>query len=140
MFKTIVICGSRKFKAEIREWALYLRSNGVIVFEPYLQGYSFDSLGSEEYAYFIANGLTRHHFDMIKKADVCFIFNKDNYIGNSVTLEMGCASAMNRIIIGLEPDTTEICTDVLFDFYINSKEDLLSFLKSEKVPGSAHVK
>jgi len=77
---------------------------------------------------------------MIKKADVCLVFNKGGYSGNSTTLEMGCASGMNKIIIGLEPDVTEGCRDCLFDFYVNSKEELLSFLKNEKSLGVAHVK
>lgn len=140
MFKTVVICGSTRFKAGIREWANYLREEGIIVFEPFLNGYDFTSLENKDCIHFIYNGLTRHHFDMIKKADVCLIFNKDGYSGNSTTLEMGCASGMNKIIIGLEPDTIEGCRDSLFDFYINSKEELLSFLKNEKSVRSAHVK
>ena len=34
--KSVVICGSRRFKLEIREFAKQLEKGGVTVFEPYL--------------------------------------------------------------------------------------------------------
>ena len=34
--KTVVMCGSRRFKPEIREFAKRLKKLGVVVYEPYL--------------------------------------------------------------------------------------------------------
>lgn len=124
----IVICGSRRFFDEIREVAQKLRDNGHIVFEPILnRNESIIDLPSDlkRYAFL---GLTHHHLDSIRKADVCLIFNKGGYIGNSVTLELGFAIACGLPIYALEEDE-DPCRNVLFDFIVKDVSEFINLLK-----------
>ena len=78
--KSVVICGSRRFKKEIRSFAKKLRENGIIVYEPILNtDRKINSLPSN-FKYYSSLGLTHHQFEMIKKADILFVFNKNGYI------------------------------------------------------------
>jgi len=122
--KSVVICGSRRFKPEIREFAKKLKEAGVIVFEPYLHsGQDEWEKLSDDYKKFIALGLTHDHFYKIKMADVVFVFNKGGYIGNSTTLELGCAAAIGKPIYAFSADD-ELCRHVLFREIIQSPEEL----------------
>jgi hypothetical protein len=97
--KSVVICGSRRFKPGMRKFAAELKKAGVVVYEPYLHSGEKEWEGlSETYQRFIALGLTHDHFYKIKMADVVFIYNKDGYSGVSTTLELGCALALNKPI------------------------------------------
>jgi hypothetical protein len=127
--KTVVICGSRRFKPEIRKFAEELKEKGVTVYEPYLHSgqQEWENL-SEEYKRFIALGLTHDHFYKIKMADIVFVFNKDGYSGNSTTLEIGCAAAMNKPIYVLSDQDEEFCRKVLFRGIVTSPEDLFEKL------------
>lgn len=80
--KSVVICGSRRFKPEIRKFAAGLKELGAVVYEPYLhQGQKEWENLSEQYKKFIALGLTHDHFYKIKMADIVFVYNKDGYSG-----------------------------------------------------------
>lgn len=93
--KSIIICGSKRFKPEIRKFAKTLREGGAVVYEPYLhEGREEWENLSEEYKKFIALGLTHDHFYKIRMADIVYIFNKNGYSGNSTTLEIGYAVAL----------------------------------------------
>ena len=88
--KTVVICGSRRFKKEIREFGSKLIKAGIVVFSPYLhEGKDeWDKL-SLQYKKFVALGLTHNHFYKIRMADVVFVYNKDGYAGVSTALSLG---------------------------------------------------
>ena len=88
--KSVVICGSRRFKSKIRSFARKLKENNIVVYEPYLHegGGEWDKF-SQQYKQFIALGLTHDHFYKIRMADVVFVYNKDGYSGFSTTLEIG---------------------------------------------------
>lgn len=90
--KSVVICGSRRFKPGIRKFAAGLKDAGVVVFEPYLHSgqEEWEHL-SQDYKNFVALGLTHDHFYKIRMADVVFLYNQDGYSGNSTTLELGYA-------------------------------------------------
>lgn len=126
--KSVVICGSRRFKTEIREFAKKLKEMGVIVYEPYLHSgqEEWQNL-SEDYKRFIALGLTHDHFYKIQMADAVFIYNKDGYAGNSTTLEIGYAVAMSKPIYALAGDD-ELCRHVLFREIISSPEEFVKRL------------
>jgi len=128
--KTVVICGSRRFKPEIREFAKRLKKLGVVVYEPYLHSRQ-DELAklSEDYKKFVALGLTHDHFYKIRMADVVFIFNKDGYAGNSTTLEIGYAVALGKPIYALSDDNEELCRHILFREIISSPTELAKRLK-----------
>ena len=122
--KSVVLCGSRRFKPEMREFGKKLKELGAIVFEPYLHsGQDEWQKLSDDYKKFIELGLTHDHFYKIKMADVVFVFNKDGYIGVSTTLELGYAVGAGKPIYALSTDE-ELCRHVLFREIIQSPEEL----------------
>lgn len=126
--KSVVLCGSRRFKPEIREFGERLKELGVVVFEPYLH-LGQDEWGelSDDYKKFVALGLTHDHFYKIKMADVVFVYNKDGYVGVSTTLEIGYAVAANKPLYALSIDE-ELCRHVLIREIIQTPEELVKRL------------
>lgn len=128
--KTVVICGSRRFKPEARKFAADLKKLGVIVYEPYFHsGQEEWASLSEDYKKFIALGLTHDHFYKIKMADVVFVYNKDGYAGNSTTLELGYAMALGKPIYAFSDKDEELCRKVLFRGFFTKSSGLLKVLK-----------
>ena len=129
--KSVVICASKKYKDEVKEFAQSLRQLGVVVFEPTIQEpLSEDAfIQSKHITRTIFKGLTLEHFDWIRKTDVCFIYNKNNYAGVSVTLEMGYACALGKPIYALSRDTDDPCRDALIDGVAGSAQKLTELLK-----------
>jgi nucleoside 2-deoxyribosyltransferase len=128
--KTVVLCGSRRFKPEIMEFAKQLKKLDAVVYEPYLHSGQDEWTNlSQEYKQFIALGLTHDHFYKIKMADIVFVFNKDGYSGNSTTLEIGYAVALGKPIYALSGDDEELCRRVLFREIITLPSELVKKLK-----------
>ena len=127
--KTVVMCGSRRFKPEIREFAKRLKKLGVVVYEPYLHsGQDEWAKLSDDYKKFVALGLTHDHFYKIKMADVVFVYNKDGYSGCSTTLEIGYAVALGKPIYALSADE-ELSRHILFREIIQIPEELAKRLQ-----------
>ena len=128
--KSVVLCGSRRFKPEMRAFAQTLKDSGILVFEPYLhQGKDEWAKLSDQYKKFVLLGLTHDHFYKIKMADVVYVFNKNGYSGVSSTLEIGYAVALGKIIYALNEDIEEGCKNVLFREIIKTPEKLIEKLK-----------
>ena len=128
--KSVVICGSKRFKPEERKFAAKLRDLGVTVYDPYFHSGEKEWEGlSEAYKGFIALGLTHDHFYKIKMADIVFIFNKDGYVGVSTTLELGYAMALGKPIYALSDKDTELCRKVLIRGILKTPKELLKKLK-----------
>lgn len=129
--KTVAVCTSKKYKQDVHQFCSELKKLGVVVFEP-----NFEEPVLED-AFFHSNhvtkavfkGLTLEHFDWIRKADVCFIYNKAGYAGVSVTLEMGYASALGKPIYALKEKTGDPCRDALVDKIASSPKELVALLK-----------
>jgi len=127
--KSVVICGSRRFKPEIREFTKKLKELGAVVYEPYLhQGQDEWTNLSDAYKRFVALGLTHDHFYKIKMADVVFVYNKDGYSGCSTTLEIGYAVALGKPIYALSADE-ELSRHILFREIIQIPEELAKRLQ-----------
>jgi hypothetical protein len=127
--KSVVICGSRRFKKEAYEFADKLEGKGVVVFRPFMNtNKGISSLAPDLHRYAVL-GLTWHHFESIRKADVVFVFNKDGYLGNSGTMELGAAAVLGKVIYALEEDKEESCRNVLFDKIIKNPDDLVKRLR-----------
>lgn len=127
--KSVVLCGSRRFKPEMRAFGKKLKAAGIVVYEPYLHSGQDEWANlSQQYRNFIALGLTHDHFYKIKMADVVFIFNKDGYVGNSTTLEIGYAMALGKPVYALSEDE-ELCRNVLFRKIIKDTKELILLLK-----------
>lgn len=139
--KSVVICGSQRYREEIRSFAGRLRKLGVpVVFEPnferqrkaMLTKAEKERLASKSYRDRVP-ALVHEHFDRIRKADVCYIYNKQGYLGVNTTLELGFAHGKNMVIYALEPEKPiehggEICRDILFTEIINKPEELVKRL------------
>lgn len=132
--KSAVICTSRRFKKDAEKFLRALKRRGVTVHMPPLHGSIPSDIkewekATDRYKNFIATGLTLNHFKKIKKADVTFVFNKGGYIGNSVTLEIGAAAALDKPIYALEHDKEERCRDILIDEIVKTPAALIKKLK-----------
>jgi hypothetical protein len=129
--KSVVVCGSKRYKKEIDVFCDKLEKLGVMVFKPSFsdppitEQHTFDN---EFVTGKIFKGLTLEHFDWIKKSEVCLIFNKGGYVGVSVTMEMAYASALSKPVFALEPKTGDPCRDALIDKVITTPEDLVKIL------------
>ena len=128
--KSVVVCGSKRYKDEIAAFCAALTKLGVLVFEP-----SFGEVipenafvKSDYVTSKLFKGLTLEHFDWIRKADVCYVYNKDDYAGISVTMEMAYAAALGKPVFALSSKTGEPCRDVLIDKVVKSPRALCSLL------------
>ncbi|OHA21193.1 MAG: hypothetical protein A2849_01585 [Candidatus Taylorbacteria bacterium RIFCSPHIGHO2_01_FULL_51_15] len=131
--RSVVICGSRRFKGEVKKFAAELRKLGVDVYAPYHHsGQDEWASFSPEYQTFIALGLTHDHFHKIRLADTVFIYNKGGYAGPSTTLEIGFAVALDKPIYALQKDS-ELCRHSLFREIVSSAGQLAKRLnRAEK--------
>lgn len=135
--KSVVICGSQRYHDEIIRFAARMRSLGApLVLVPDFggQGGEFltmqesERLGSHNYRQQVPM-LVLQHFDRIRRADVCFVYNKDGYLGVNTTLELGFAHALGKVIYALEPENTpefggELCREILFTDVVSTPEEL----------------
>lgn len=124
------MCGARRFKSEIREFAKELKAQGVFVYEPFLTNFDWAELEKQDplISVLVATGLTLHHIEFIRKADVTFVYNKGGYAGNSVTLEVGAAAALHKSIYALEHDE-ELCRQVLYSGEAKTPKALIGCLQ-----------
>ncbi len=129
--KTVVLCGSTRFKPAIRKFAKELKKLGAVVFEPDLHRSSEGEWAglSTDYQKFVALGLTYDQFQKIRTADVVYMYNENGYMGNSCTLELGFAVACAKTIYALSEDATELCRNVLFKEIIKTPQELIKKLK-----------
>jgi len=117
--KSIVFCSSQRFKEDMEEfideykrWALDKGKNPII-FDPEFEDMSeaFRNSSEEErmkdeyYKNSVAGRVYVHLFQKVRVADVCFIYNKDGYIGPNTIGELFAAAALGKIIYALEDKT-----------------------------------
>ncbi len=129
--KSVVVCGSKRYAKEMSKFCKQLEDAGVMVFEPSFSDPPIteeDLIHSDFVTGKIFKGLTLEHFDWIRKSEVCFIYNKDDYVGASVTMEMAYASALSKPIFALSSKTGDPCRDALIDKTFTSAKELLKIL------------
>jgi hypothetical protein len=128
--KSVVVCGSKRYAKEIAAFCKALEKLGVMVFEPDFKGPMPENafIHSEYVMSKIFKGLTLEHFDWIRKAEVCYVFNKGDYAGVSVSLEMGYACALGKPIFALTPKTGDPCRDALIDKVVTTPKLLATLL------------
>lgn len=130
VMKSVVICGSRRFKSEIKRFAKSFIKLGVVVYAPYLHEgkYEWKKL-SDQYKKFTALGLTHDHIYKIKMADVVYVYNKNGYSGVSTTMEIGAALALGKPIYAHSNKDKELCRVTLFRETIKSPKQFHKKLK-----------
>jgi hypothetical protein len=129
--RTVVVCASKKYRRDVARFCKNLEKLGVVVFEPSFSNPPIteeDLIHSDFVTKKIFKGLTLEHFNWIRKADVCFIFNKSNYAGASVSLEMGYATALDKPIYALSDKTGDPCRDALIDKVAKTPAALVKLL------------
>ena len=128
--KSVVVCGSKRYKKEIAAFCKELEKLGVLVFEPSFQEPIPESalIHSDYVTSKIFKGLTLEHFDWVRKAEVCYVFNKDDYAGISVSMEMAYAAALGKPIFALTAKTGDPCRDSLIDKTLSSPKALAALL------------
>ena len=131
--KSVVVRGSKKYAQEIAAFCAELEKLGMLVFAPsFPSGADIvaetDTFHSEFITSKVFKGLTLEHFDWIRKAEVCYVFNKDGYVGASVTMEMAYASALGKPVFALEAGTGDPCRDALIDKVIGTPKALAEIL------------
>src|SRR5689334_19890516 len=127
---SVAVCGSKKYAEDVHKFAAELREFGVITFEPNFSEPipEMTKFSSDHVRSMIFKGITFEHFEWIRRADICYVLNIDDYCGVSVTLEMGFAFALGKIIIALSRNTGDPCRDCLIDFVAPSPKELYEFL------------
>jgi hypothetical protein len=107
-----------------------LEKLGVLVFEPSIQQpiMETEKIHSDYVTKKLFKGLTLEHFDWIRKSEVCFVYNKDDYVGISVTMEMAYASALGKPIFALSAKTGDPCRDALVDKLVLTPKELAALL------------
>ena len=109
--KAVVICGSQRYKDEIRKFVDDLKKLGApIVFEPNFERRKLGFAQKDERERLQSKAYRAHvpaavhaHFERIRKADICYIYNKDGYLGINTTLEIGYAHHKKKKIYFLNP-------------------------------------
>ena len=128
--RSVVVCASKRYKDEVAKFCDQLEKLGVAVFRPnFKKVVPEDSHFHSEYITgMVFKGFTLEHFDWVRKADVCYIFNKNGYVGASTTLEMGYATALGKPLYALEADTGDPCRDCLIDKVVSTPKALAKLL------------
>ncbi|MBI5045869.1 MAG: hypothetical protein HZC14_02630 [Candidatus Niyogibacteria bacterium] len=150
--KSVVFCSSQRFKHELNAFVKNLRALAkerkihITALEPDFSGDAehLSSLSEKErladpnYRATVAGRVYDHLFRKVKVADVCFIFNKNGYIGVNTAGELFAAAMAGKFIYALEdkvlmgahPDGLyeEPSAKNLIHEVINSPEDLLDRL------------
>lgn len=128
--KSVVVCGSKKYKDEIAAFCRELEQLGVLVFEP-----DFREVVSEREIYHSAyltekmfKGFTLEHFGWIRKAEGCYVYNQDEYVGVSVSMEMAYATAHDKPVFALNAKTGDPCRDALIDKVVKTPTELAALL------------
>lgn len=128
--KSVVVCGSKRYKDEIATFCAELEKLSVLVFEPsFSEALPEDIFIHSDYVTSkVFKGLTLEHFDWIRKAEVCYVYNQADYVGISVSMEMAYASALGKPVFALSPITGDPCRDALIDKIITSPKELAAIL------------
>ena len=114
--KSIVFCSSQRFKKEMEAFIEELREcakekgNHIVIFEPnfedrsadFLNKHEKDRLDDELYRATVAEKVYDHLFRKVRVADVCFVFNKDGYLGINTSGELFAAAALGKTVYALD--------------------------------------
>lgn len=115
--KSVVFCSSQRFSPELKEFITKLkqladeRNQHIVVLDPEFNGienqfdrncHEKDRLADPNYRDTVAGKVYDHLFRKVRVADVCFIYNKDGYVGVNATGELFAAAMAGKICYALE--------------------------------------
>lgn len=114
--KSVVFCTSQRFKKDMGEFVAELKRLAqeknlhVNVLEPnfeerpreFLNLHEKERLQDPAYRATVAGMVYDHLFRKVRVADVCFIFNKNGYLGVNTSGELFAAAALGKPIYALD--------------------------------------
>ncbi|OGY97259.1 MAG: hypothetical protein A2128_02365 [Candidatus Liptonbacteria bacterium GWC1_60_9] len=117
--KSVVFCSSQRFKKELADFIVELRAHAgkrglhLVIFDPEFEdrpddlhlASEKDRLADPQYRNSVAGRVYDHLFRKVRVADVCFIFNKDGYLGANTNGELFAAAALGKTIYALHEKT-----------------------------------
>jgi len=120
--RSVVFCSSQRFQKELAEFISKLKKSAeerdvrLVIFEPEFDADEYDvkrlyllpekqRLEDSAYKAGVAGKVYDHLFRKVKVADVCFIFNKDGYVGSNTNGELFAAAMAGKLIYALENQT-----------------------------------
>lgn len=117
--KSIVFCSSQRFKKEMGGFVSELKDLAkaddahLVIFEPEFEDrpdefsnlHEKDRLKDSLYSATVAGKVYDHLFRKVTVADVCFIFNKNGYLGMNTSGELFAAAALGKTIYSLHDKT-----------------------------------
>lgn len=150
--KSVVFCSSQRFAKPLFEFMDKLhelskrRNIRLTVLHPqfersdpdYHYFHEKDRLKDAGYRAEIAGKVYDHLFRKVKVADVCFVFNKDGYVGANVVGEIFAAAVLGKVVYALDDKTlmghfphdlyNEPCVQKLIHEVVSTPEELLDRL------------
>lgn len=117
--KSVVFCSSQRFKHELESFITELnrlakeRNTHIVIFDPafedrpkeFLDQHEKDRLSDGLYRATVAEKVYDHLFRKVRVADICFIFNKNGYLGANTSGELFAAAALGKTIYALHDKT-----------------------------------
>lgn len=117
--KSVVFCTSQRFKKDMEGFIAKMkqlakkRGLHINVLEPnfedrphkFLNSHEKDRLHDPMYRATVAGMVYDHLFRKVRVADVCFIFNKDGYLGINTSGELFAAAALGKTVYALHEKT-----------------------------------
>jgi len=115
--KSVVFCASQRFNEELREFIAELRrlaeekNQHIVILDPEFGAleeqfdkscHEKDRLENPYYRNTVAGKVYDHLFRKVRIADVCFVFNKDGYVGINTTGELFAAAMAGKLCYALE--------------------------------------
>jgi len=117
--KSVVFCSSVRFKQELGAFINELKRLAAleglhpVILEPnfeerpasFEQAHEKECLKDNFYKETVGGKVYDHLFRKVRVADVCFIFNKDGYLGANTNGELFAAAIMGKMCYALHPQT-----------------------------------
>lgn len=115
--KSIVFCASQRFNEELRQFINELRdladkkNQHIVILDPEFGAleeqfdkhcHEKDRLSNPYYRNTVAGKVYDHLFRKVRIADVCFVFNKNGYVGVNTTGELFAAAMAGKLCYALE--------------------------------------
>jgi len=115
--KSVVFCSSQRFRKDLMAFITRLKAEAkkqklhLVVFQPEFEerSHEFENASEKErlkdphYTATVAGKIYDHLFRKVKVADVCYVFNKDGYLGANTTGELFAAAITGKICYSHHP-------------------------------------
>ena len=110
--KSVVFCSSQRFKKELAEFIAQLKTESaaqnihLVIFDPEFEDRENqlhlisekERMNDSQYRNSVAGRVYDHLFRKVRIADVCYIFNKDGYLGANTNGELFAAAVLGKTI------------------------------------------